>query len=108
VVNKEVSYKQGMNEIIAVLLTSIYPYYGLRQNLQYKELIDLIENSENLNDNLLKEVLCFITDENELEADLFNLFDSFMKRGVKDIYYVPDVDLLVGKDTSLTKVKYFN
>lgn len=71
--NKEISYKQGMNEIIGTLLIAIYPYYG---------------NYDKHIDNSSKEKYFYIFDESYLEADLYWLFDSLMRRGIKDIYFM--------------------
>lgn len=123
-INLEVSYKQGMNEIVAVLLMVIYPYYNentqlyshFSKNLTHDELIRSISSKETeeqkafkvLPDELLKEIYIYLTDESELEADLFSLFTQFMKRGIKEIFFVPDIDLnLKVADNELIKVKYF-
>lgn len=84
-----------MNDILGILFIVLYPYYT-----DYKlvdptkfELIKKIKNSyDPLDENLLNNLFCYLNDYSELESDLFLLFDSFMKRGMKDVYFVPDME----------------
>lgn len=69
--NKEISYKQGMNEILAVLLYSFYPFYFPNK---------LSQGEEN------KESYLFFHDQDELQADLFYIFEAVMNKGIKDLF----------------------
>lgn len=95
--NRDTSYRQGMNEILAVLLFALYPFY-------FKIDSKLLKNQEalnSLNNNLLnlnlsnvasenqdkyKDIYNFIHDQDETAADLYYLFDAIMSKGVKDLF----------------------
>ena len=103
-------YKQGMNEIIAILFLAIYPYYFpskkvisrieiinainsynkktktfLCKNIQ-KELI----NKNNINKKGIDILFNFFHDEKNLEVDLYYLFNDLMEKGFK-IFYKDDL-----------------
>ena len=74
--HKEISYKQGMNEILSVFIYALYPYYvkspitNYNNDIINKWVKDPIEN--------YKEIYHFFHDENELENDLYYLFENIM------------------------------
>ena len=83
--HKDVSYKQGMNEILSVLIYAMYPYYVKSPINKYtNEIIDKwvqdpIEN--------YKEIYHFFHDENELESDVYYLMENLMiKHGLSKFY----------------------
>ena len=74
--HKDVSYKQGMNEILSVLIYAMYPYYVKSPKTKYtnevieKWVKDPMEN--------YKEIYYFFHDENELENDVYYLMENLM------------------------------
>ena len=74
--NKKIEYKQGMNEILALLIYAFYPYYVKSPNSKYS--IDLINKwIKNPIDNA-KDIYCFFHDEIEFEADIYTIFENLM------------------------------
>src|SRR5690606_37601771 len=90
----ELSYRQGMNDILGLLVIAMYPYYH-KSNCM----------SNNINDNM--ELYLYLFDENQLEADLFALFSSLMERGHKDMYFTP-TDIVKNNTPLCKKVELFN
>jgi hypothetical protein len=87
-INFDVSYKQGMNELLATLILVMYPYYHkTRHSAKADILLTKVEEGGNVS---ARDVYCYLFDEEEFEADLFTLFSSLMQRGLKDMYYTPD------------------
>ena len=87
-VNKKNSYKQGMNDILAMLIYSLYPYYRKSKITEYNsELFDKwVENPlSNIND-----IYNFFNDENYFQCDLFYLLVNLMNWGVNRFY--EDID----------------
>ena len=84
--NSELGYQQGMNDILSIIFLSIYPYYFKNnnknnfkiENIKDKDKENIIDNAEN--------IYLFFHDEDELESDLFILFNSVMKKGIKSLY----------------------
>ena len=86
-INYDVSYKQGMNDIVATLVLALYPYYHRTKSSAKYEII----LSKVLSNNITtRDVYSYLFDEDEFEADIFTLFTSIMQRGLKDIYFTPD------------------
>ncbi len=82
--NKDVSYKQGMNEILAVILFGLYPFYFKNSPKASQEtIINFIRTDREKHS---KEIYLFFHDEDELASDLFFLFDAVMNKGIKDLY----------------------
>jgi hypothetical protein len=74
-----------MNEILAIILLAIYPFYTSTNKKDLK-FGNMLTNQE---ENLLlysKEIFYFLHDETELSFDLYILFDLFMKNGLMDLY----------------------
>lgn len=88
--HKDVSYKQGMNEILSVLIYAMYPYYVKSPLTKYtNEIIekwvkDPIEN--------YKEIFYFFHDENEFENDVYYLMENLMiKYGLAKFFDDPSL-----------------
>lgn len=86
-----------MNEVLAVLLFALYPFYFkldpkfLRSqdalNSLNANLINLnLSNIEKDNQEKYKEIYNFLHDQDEISADLYFLFDAIMSKGVKDLF----------------------
>ena len=74
--HKKITYRQGMNEILSMLIYAMFPYYVKSPNNKYTpELFDkwLQNPVENC-----KEIYCFFHDENEFESDIYCLFENLM------------------------------
>ena len=87
--NQPTSYKQGMNDILAMLIYSLYPYYVKSDIKNYTpELFDrwVKEPIDNL-----KDIYNFFHDETEFQSDLYYLMVNLMKLGVNKFY--EDIDL---------------
>lgn len=86
--NEPTSYKQGMNDILAMIIYSFYPYYTKSNIKNYtSELFDKW-TKDPLNN--LKDIYCFFHDETEFESDLYYVMLNLMKAGVNKFY--EDVD----------------
>lgn len=87
--NQPTSYKQGMNDILAMLIYSLYPYYVKSDIKNYTpELFDTWVNEPIDN---LKDIYNFFHDETEFQSDLYYLMVNLMKLGVNKFY--EDIDL---------------
>jgi hypothetical protein len=78
--NKDISYKQGMNEILAVILFGFYPYYF--KNTCKTDIATLIKEKEKYN----KEIFLFFHDEEELPSDLYFAFNAIMNKGIRELF----------------------
>lgn len=88
--NKDTSYRQGMNEILAVLILSVYGNYiklgkkSISAGKLQKQLEEL--GTSKPSDELLTDLYNYLHDESELDADLFYMFSSIMAKGIKSYY----------------------
>jgi len=74
--HKEISYRQGMNEILSIIINAMYPYYGKSPNDKYTpELFDKWAKSPAEN---AKDIYYFFLDENEFGNDVLILFENLM------------------------------
>ena len=74
--NKKIEYRQGMNEVLSLLIYAFYPYYVKSPNSKYTN--DLVNKwVKNPADNA-KDIYCFFHDENEFEADIYAIFENLM------------------------------
>ena len=74
--HKEISYRQGMNEILSIIINAMYPYYGKSPNDKYtQELFD--KWAKNPAENA-KDIYYFFLDENEFGNDVLILFENLM------------------------------
>jgi hypothetical protein len=83
--NENISYRQGMNEILAIILLAIYPFYTStnKKEINFENIKKLQEESLSL---YSKEIFLFLHDEAQLPFDLYILFDLLMKNGLMDLY----------------------
>jgi len=83
-----ISYRQGMNEIIGVLYIMLENYYYINKSANYDELIELKVDIEDFfeYDKYINNVYLYLHDIDYLCADLFSLFEELMNRGIKDLY----------------------
>ena len=79
----DIPYGQGMNELVAMIYICLYPYY-----FSNKEKMDKEKIYEYLNDidKYYKEIYLFFHDEDQIQSDLYYLFESLESKGVSDIY----------------------
>ena len=82
--NQPISYKQGMGDILALLIFILYPYYIKSNNNNYNN--ELFEKWVNDPKKYIKDIYCFFHDENELQSDLYYLMINLMKLGVNKFY----------------------
>ena len=83
--HKKISYRQGMNEILSLIIYAMFPYYSKSPNNKYTpELIDTWV--KNPTDNA-KDIYFFFHDETEFESDIYCLFENLMiKLGVAKLF----------------------
>ena len=88
--NEDLPYGQGMNELISMLFICLYPYYFPCKN---KENDDKNKIKEYLNDvdNHYEDIYLFFHKEEELQSDLFFLFEALMYKDIKNLYGKDDV-----------------
>jgi TBC1 domain family protein 5 len=88
--NDDVSYRQGMNELLAVLILCFYPYYFKFDNEKKPTKDEVIEylkiKDENDKNKYINKIYNYFHDEEEIESDLFFTFDSLMKKGIKNLF----------------------
>ena len=82
--NKIPGYKQGINEILAMLIYSFYPYYTESPIKKYTD--DYLNNLSIDPEENYKELYYYFFDEKELESDLFFLLTNIMNEGVKNFF----------------------
>ena len=87
--NQPTSYKQGMNDILAMLIYSMYPYYVKSDIKNYTP--ELFDKWVKDPINNLKDIYNFFHDETEFQSDLYYLMVNLMKLGVNKFY--EDIDL---------------
>ena len=83
--NSTVSYRQGMNELLAIIFIAFYPYYFTctRKPKTTKE--DIIEYLKDI--NLYKDdIYIFFHDEDEIQSELFYTFEALMKKGMTNLF----------------------
>ena len=132
-INKN-TYKQGMNEIISILLISIYPYYCLpKKPITRVDIINAINihnkssiiekkistrsfNKKNNipqdNNNGLDILYNFFHDENFLEVDLYYLFNDLMEKGI-DLFFKEECfqkrcDNIINNKLKLVDLELYN
>ena len=88
--NDDVSYRQGMNDLLAILFICFYPYYFCLEVKEKKNKEDII-NYINIKEpkeryKYSSTIYNYFHDEDEIECDLFFAFDSLMKKGMKNLF----------------------
>ena len=97
--NKPTSYKQGMNEILAIFIHSFYPFYITSPVKNYTtEQFNLWCSNPN---KYLNEIYSFFHDENELISDLYYIMYNIMNMGLNK-FYEDDIDPESKKDSPKT------
>ena len=89
--HKSPSYRQGMNEILAVLLYALYPFYKEDPNKKkHSANNDLLYSYIEEPKNYQKELYEFFHDETEMQCDLYYLFTAIMDLGVTKFFEIDD------------------
>ena len=88
--NDDVSYRQGMNELLAILILCFYPFYFIFEDKKKPTKDDVIKylnlENENEKEKYILSIYNYFHDEEEIEGDLFFIFDSLMKKGMKHLF----------------------
>ena len=84
----DIPYGQGMNELVAMIYICLYPYYFTNKEKINKEKLEKYLNNI---DKYYKEIYLFFHDEEEIQSDLYYLFESLEKRGINDLYQRFDI-----------------
>ena len=81
-------YISGMNELVSMIYICLYPYY-----FSTKEKINKEKIYEYLNDinKYYKEIYLFFHDEDQIQSDMFYLFESLQIKGINDMYNITDI-----------------
>ena len=82
--NQPISYKEGMSNILAMLIYILYPYYTKNENKNYNN--EIFDKWVGDPINNIKDIYYFFHDEDELQSDLYYLMDNLMKLGVNKFY----------------------
>ncbi|CAI2359363.1 unnamed protein product [Moneuplotes crassus] len=91
------SYRQGMNEIIAV----IYFVLASEKSGSYGK-IDQLSDSEIASDN--EKLIKFLYNKKHMDADVFVIFEKVMSMGIKELYgTIEDLTSIKGKLDSCAK-----
>ena len=86
----DLPYGQGMNELVSFLYICLYPYYFTKEDKQ-KKTKDEIKEYLNDIDTHYEDIYLYFHDEEEIQSDLFFLFESIMYKAVKDLYAKDEV-----------------
>ena len=82
--NVPTSYKQGMNEILAIFIHSFYPFYNASPVNNYtSEKFDLWCSDPG---KYLNDIYSFFHDQNELQSDLYYIMYNIMHMGLNKFY----------------------
>jgi hypothetical protein len=83
--NQKVSYRQGMNELLSIFYLVFYPYYFPCTRKPKNTKDDIIDFLKDI--NLYKEdIYIFFHDEEEIQSDLFFIFEALMKKGMTNLF----------------------
>ena len=114
--NKPISYKQGMNEILAIFIHSFFPFYfTCNKKVKDKKEFDLWSKEPN---KYLNEIYEYLHDEDEFQSDLYYIMYNVMNIGLNKFYddsndlespkEDPKTHLLLRCDNILLKLKKHN
>ena len=83
----DIPYGQGMNELLSMLYICLYPFY-FNSSKNKKEKLTKEKVYEYLDDinKYYKELYLFFHDEDEIQTDLYYLFESLNKKSINDLY----------------------
>lgn len=123
--NQTLSYKQGMNEILAVIYLSFYPFYFPHNNNVDKESInkimsskqddlkkadsnidDLLNNYINqysINEEIVQDIYSYFHNESNIYADIYYIYDNIMNRGIKELYDTTKLSNSLSSDLSVNR-----
>jgi len=87
-VNQPTSYKQGMNDILAMLIYSLYPYYKKSNINNYNS--DLFNKWSESPISYIEDIYNFFHDEKYFQSDLYYLMVNVMNFGINKFY--EDID----------------
>ena len=83
--NPEISYRQGMHELLAIIFIVFYPFYfAYNSKPKYKK-EDILDFLKDIN-LYKKEIYIFFHDEDEIQADLYLTFEALMKKGITYLF----------------------
>ena len=83
--NPEISYRQGMHELLAIIFIVFYPFYfAYNSKPKYKK-EDILDFLKDIN-LYKKEIYIFFHDEDEIQADLYFTFEALMKKGITYLF----------------------
>ena len=83
------SYRQGMNEIVGILFLTLFQYYLPIDSQYKKDILTLLQMARTDPVKYYKELYLFLHDENEIEADIFMLYENIMDFGLCQFFEVP-------------------
>jgi hypothetical protein len=85
----DIPYGQGMNELVSMIYISLYPYYFSckEKNLDKNEIKKYLNDI----DNNYEDIYLFFHNEDEIQSDIYYLFESLMSKGIKDLYGKDDI-----------------
>ena len=82
--NKPISYKQGLNEILAIFIHSFFPFYLTpSKKINNKDEFDLWCKDPN---KYLNEIYEYLHDEDEFQSDLYYIMYNVMNLGLNKFY----------------------
>ena len=91
--HKYPSYRQGMNEILAVLIYAIYPFYKPNPNKKkHAANNDVLFSYLSEPKKYQTELYEFFHDETEMQSDLYYLFTNLMDLGVTRFFEIIDAE----------------
>ena len=114
--NHPVSYKQGMNEILAIFIHSFFSFYFPNsKKINNKSELDLWSKEP---EKYVNEIYDYLHDEDELQSDLYYIMYNSMNKGLNNFYddsiapestkEDPKTFLIIRCDNILLKLKKFN
>ena len=114
--NKPISYKQGMNEILAIFIHSFFSFYFPNsKKINNKSEFDLWSKEP---EKYVNEIYDYLHDEDELQSDLYYIMYNSMNKGLNNFYddsiapestkEDPKTFLIIRCDNILLKLKKFN
>jgi len=98
--NKNISYKQGMNEILGFLIIIFYPYYIQNECNELCEINAIYKGMSNH-----RKIYLYLFNENHFEADMFSLFANLMQRGLSEMFISANKEVLQINE-KLSKYKF--
>ena len=108
--HSNISYRQGMNELIGVLFITLQQFYFPNNSVRYEDLINKQINCNpeddefvlQIYDKYISDLFLLLHDIDYLDADLFILFEELMERGIKEFYDDKDMgDVIKNNERNL-------